>query len=300
MSSKPSRTFVIIVNYDSAELVQACVSSFTEDPLLRFVVIDNASPSADQRAALDALAQSEPRMTSIFSDQNLGFGGAVNTAVSASEASAQDRIWILNPDTELCDGAEDSLRLALDRNPGSIISPIIRYAHQPSEVWFQGGTFDRQRGVTRHSIDPGATCTFLSGASLLMDVGTWDSLGGFREDLFMYWEDADLCGRAVAANVPLVIAPEAEILHHVGATTSTDGMKSLIWYRFMARNRLIVCADSVWRAIDLTVGRGLIPTARLFWRAIKEPGRTAPRFAGLLSGIREGFVAVSQWNPADS
>jgi UDP-N-acetyl-D-mannosaminuronic acid transferase (WecB/TagA/CpsF family) len=80
----------------------------------------------------------------------------------------------------------------------------------------------------------------LSGAAMFMSLSTWNKLGGFRPDLFMYWEDTDFSIRARHAGVQLFVEPRAEIWHAEGGTMSSDSGMSRLYYRFNCRNRIIV------------------------------------------------------------
>lgn len=298
MTISGSRTIVVIVNFNSADLISRCVATFPVDDDIEFFVMDNASPGADESTKLTELALHDRRVRPISSPVNVGFGAAVNTAISAAAPDPTDTLWVLNPDVEISEGALTALSETLAEVPDAVLSPVIYYLSHPSEVWFGGGEIDLTAGVTRHITSthpdsPVRECGFLTGAAMFMRASTWEKLGGFREDLFMYWEDADLCLRARARGIPLLVVPSAGVLHHVGATTSRDGAKSLLWYEYMARNRLIVCASRRLRVFDLVLGRGSVATARFIWRAFKEPGPTLARLKTLTRGHVDGFRAVS-------
>lgn len=293
------RTIVAVVNYNSADLTVECVASFPKSEDLVFSIVDNASPGGGQIERLKTLAADDSRVRLHRSPQNLGFGGAVNLALNLVPPDPGDRVWVLNPDTRLMPGCHEALVDALAREPEAILSPVIRYASPPDQVWFGGGELDVVRGATRHltsaptGTEPSRN-SFLTGAAMFMSAGTWISLGGFREDLFMYWEDTDLCIRSQQNSTPLLVIPAAEITHHVGATTSGDGTKSLLWYRYMSRNRLLVCASTLPRGIDLMVGRGAVESARFVWRAVKEPGNPVPRLIELLRGSFNGLSMLAR------
>ncbi|MCM8832032.1 MAG: galactosyltransferase-related protein, partial [Candidatus Omnitrophica bacterium] len=55
---------------------------------------------------------------------------------------------------------------------------------------------------------------FLTGGCLLVRRKTWEIVGGFDENFYLYgWEDADWCKRAKEKKVKLIYFPEAEFLH---------------------------------------------------------------------------------------
>jgi GT2 family glycosyltransferase len=53
-------------------------------------------------------------------------------------------------------------------------------------------------------------------------------LGGCDERFFMYWEDADLCRRALAAGWKTMYEPAAEVVHHTGRASRHAPVRSLV------------------------------------------------------------------------
>ena len=71
----------------------------------------------------------------LVSDDNVGFGTAVNRAVAASTA---DVVILVNPDAVVEPETVESLVAHLDANPGvAAASPTI--LNQEGRVWFAGG-----------------------------------------------------------------------------------------------------------------------------------------------------------------
>jgi GT2 family glycosyltransferase len=54
------------------------------------------------------------------------------------------------------------------------------------------------------------------GAALLLDLKTWNILGGFSDKYFLYSEDTDLCWRARNAGFPVIYDPSVHIWHSQG------------------------------------------------------------------------------------
>ena len=134
---------------------------------------------------------------------------------------------------------------------------------------------------------------FLSGAALMLTAGTFASLGGLREDLFLYWEDVDLSLAAAAAGLRMAVVLGAQVWHAEGASSRREGDGgSAIYYRWTARNRIVVSSDHrVGRPWSLVLGPGSAETARLLARALvrERRGRThkaAEVVAGTWAGLR--------------
>jgi N-acetylglucosaminyl-diphospho-decaprenol L-rhamnosyltransferase len=117
-----SRLTIVIVTYNSAGHVGACVASLTESPPAvshEIVVVDNAS--GDATVAL--LRREWPAVRVMESRRNLGFAAANNRAIRESQS---DLVLLLNPDTVVPAGAVDALVARLDERPDvAIIGPRL-------------------------------------------------------------------------------------------------------------------------------------------------------------------------------
>ena len=68
---------------------------------------------------------------------------------------------------------------------------------------------------------------WVSGSSLLTKREVFKRIGLLDERFFMYVEDVDFCYRAKRAGILTYYLPDAEIVHHVGASTR----RRWIWMR---------------------------------------------------------------------
>ena len=289
---------VVIVNYQSADYTIECVRSFGSEKA-NFYVLDNGSPDPTEFDTLESNLGTRDGLKLLQSGENTGFGAGVNSAVSSISAEPDDLLWILNPDTTVTSSAIDEMTRYVGSTNGVIASPVIHTGDNSDSVWFAGGRLDRSLGESSHftRIPPASDGTpyavsFLTGAALMMKMSTWQSLGGFREDLFLYWEDADLSRRAVNAGIELRVVPSARIWHRVGASSSVEAVKSLDWYYYLLRNRLIVCADGPSDLPRLVLGVGIVPISNHILRAIKERGPFLPRLRAMIRGTRDGISIV--------
>ena len=99
----------------------------------------------------------------------------------------------------------------------------------------------------------------LCGGACAIRREVWRALGGFREDLFMYYEDTDLSWRLREHGWRVVYAREAVVRHEHASSSGTD---SPMFIRVNARNRILVAAAHspapvVLQALARTLVRGL-------------------------------------------
>ena len=60
---------------------------------------------------------------------------------------------------------------------------------------------------------------------------TWDELGGFDVDYFMYSEETDLCLRAAKHGIARIFFPHARVLHIGGASERSKPYKTIKLFR---------------------------------------------------------------------
>ncbi len=63
----------------------------------------------------------------------------------------------------------------------------------------------------------------VAGTCMLMWTKTFRDIGGFSPQYFMYAEDMDLRFKALRAGFRIYHVPTAEIVHHSGASSSSQG-----------------------------------------------------------------------------
>ncbi|MGY1664578.1 glycosyltransferase family 2 protein [Geodermatophilus sp. SYSU D00696] len=292
----------MIVSYRSAELVRTCVASIPPTPQVPHIVVVNNDPECELEArVLATLQHDDHRVTVHHSPRNGGFGAGVNQGVRLAKSLGCDSVWILNPDVEVQEGCLQRLQMALGEHPDAMISPVITSGLPPDEyIWFAGGSLDVRRGRSHHfgfrqSLDVLAatdlTVSFLTGTAVMTRVHTFERLGGFREDLFLYWEDVDLSIRAQQMGIPMLVVGEARLWHKQGG--SVDDRSDMFFY-YAQRNRLIVSWTTAQRGLaTMLVGAGFVETLRLLGRPlVRSKQHRMKKLRRSLHGLVAGIAAV--------
>ncbi|WP_228373596.1 glycosyltransferase [Demequina soli] len=292
-----------IVNYNSCDLVEACIRSLRNNGVTDAVVVDN-SESTEEVARLQQLNSRDFPIEVFSSGGNLGYGAALNSIGRRVAMAPNDVVCILNPDTRSHSGSVHSIVEALKAGTCDIVSPhIVGGSMSQPTSWFSGGRFNPVSCSASH-VDFGREIDllgevgiresqFLSGAAMLMARSTWDRLGGFDESYFMYWEDVELSLRARRLGMRLAVSDKWYLWHEEGGTGAREPLRGAPYYRFMSENRVRLAHSlgiSSWR---LVVGSGARETLRLVFAPIRnrEP-RSAHKaltaLAGTLRGIARG------------
>lgn len=208
-------------------------------PPAEIIVVDNPS---DSSAVIRAMVRESPAATLLALESNLGFAGGMNVGLSV----VQSALVLLTEDDIVL--APDCLaRLVdclLDRPSAALVAPVI-YNLGSGTVRSAGGevTLGPVYRQTFHdwdapllSGDPSTprAVGFIPGAIFVARTHELRALGGFREDFFMYGEDAELCLRIERKNLAVVLEPRATCHHQdhdgsaVSATVAFHKQKNLI------------------------------------------------------------------------
>lgn len=282
---------VIIVSYNTAALTLRAIETLyanTRSTTFECIVLDNASNDGSAQE----IAARFPEVTLIRLNKNLGFARANNLA---SRHCLTPYILLLNPDTETEPGAIDALLRCARTHPlAGIWGGRTVFADGSLNIascWAAPtlrGLFTRAMGLSTlwprsEFANPEAygawlrdTCRevdIVVGCFLLIERGLWETLGGFKPKYFMYGEDADLCLRARRLGARPMITPDAQIVHHVGASSPRNDEKALL----VMRSRASIIRDHwprwqvgpgialmwLWSALRFVVTRPLARHPRL-------------------------------------
>jgi GT2 family glycosyltransferase len=238
----------VLVNYNGGSELTRALQSLADDLTDRrweAVVVDNASSDGSDRLA-DAFA---PRVRLLRNATNVGFGRAVNQGVAASRAPL---VLIMNPDCRLAPGATRTLQAQLDAHEAcAIVGPRVldpdgavqgSARGDPDMLtglfgrtgrlrgWFPQLAAARRNVLTDASLSngsPSVVVDWVSGACMLVRRSAFESVGGFDEGYFLYWEDADLCRRLRGRGYHVRYVPGATAVHSVGRSSRSAPAASI-------------------------------------------------------------------------
>lgn len=265
----------IIVTYNSADAIDACVAPLLEAGA-HVVVVDNASS--------DATLQHVPESVEVVANaDNRGFPAAVNQGIA--RAGGSTTVLLVNPDCVVPPDTVRALHAFLGEHPDvGLVAPRLReesgavqisahplgsfstlLANRARRVLPQAvaDRFGESYDVCLHATEPtDVGMTIAACVAIRADV--LERIGGLDEGYFMYLEDMELCLQIRRAGYRVVYLPTVEA-RHVGGASSGD--RSHVWphhsrslLRFHARHRprtfQLVRATLVARAV-LGMGVGL-------------------------------------------
>ncbi len=215
----------VVVTYRSASQLPSLLPGLVEQ-VDDVVVVDNASDDDTVRIA----RQHAPQAQVIRLDENHGFAAGVNAGMARA---AGEFVLVCNPDVVLQPGAVESLVAAHQRQPRSILGPVVLTGQgqfQPTRsglpgVWtFLGeevliperarpGSWPARLWPRWQRYDQPVSGPLLTGACLLIPRAVWEEVGPMDERYFLYWEETDWQLRAHAHGIPTMLVPDARVIH---------------------------------------------------------------------------------------
>lgn len=170
--------------------------------------------------------------------KNRGFSKAVNTGVRATKG---DLILLLNTDVL---PNNDFLKpvIPIFEDPKVFAVSLHEKGYGWADGYFADGYIQLAMGKESKSRH---TSFYVSGGSGVFSKKIWKELGGMDEDLLspFYWEDIDLCYRALKRGYINLWEPKGVVEHHHESTISKFPKKYVA--RVKERNQLLV----IWKNI---------------------------------------------------
>ena len=248
---------VVILNYNTRELLHNCLASLHDQEGLDFItcVVDNAS--SDNTAAM--VREQFPEVHLIPSKSNDGYPAGNNIGLRAfgfPNRGEARYAMLLNPDTVVPPGALQAMVTFADNHPDiGVLGPKLMLADGTLDKACRRGfptpevSLYRFTGLSR--VFPGSprfgryNMTFLNenepadvdstvGACMMLRQEVIRKIGLLDERFFMYGEDLDWCLRAKNCQLPdgtgayRVFYLPSVIIHHVKRASSSHSARAQV------------------------------------------------------------------------
>lgn len=246
---------IIIVNYNVAQLLAACLDSILaspiaineadgKQPIVEIIVVDSAS--SDNSVSM--LKQHYPQVRLLAQSENVGFTQGNNIGLEAAQGR---HVFLLNPDTEIIEDAILEMIAYLDAHPdvgiigphtlnsdGSTQSSRRRFMSKRiaffESTWLQAYTpqaWLEDFYVTAPADDAIVDVDWVQGSALVARRKVYEQIGGLDTGFVMYFEEQDWCKRAKDADWRVVYLGTAQITHHGGKSTEQVGAHKHIYFQ---------------------------------------------------------------------
>lgn len=232
---------IVIVSWNVSAAVRQCLISIRQHAsTANVVVVDNAS--TDGTVAM--VGREFPEITVIRNSRNVGFARACNQGAALGKQSV---ILFLNPDAQLCSDAGDMLQTMFEEQPfvgiigpkilnidGSVQPSVRRFPTPLSFLWellklkrllpglgvLRKNHMEEFRYNTLRAVDQ------VMGAAFAVRRSLYETLQGFDERFFIWFEEVDFCYRAHILGWLIFFVPDLTVIHRRGASFE---QRSIVW-----------------------------------------------------------------------
>ena len=312
---------IIIVNWNSAEYVKACLHSVyreTKNVKFEVIVVDNASYDR----CGEMLKYEFPQVKFIQNTENSGFATANNVGFQRSVGRF---VLFLNPDTVVLESAINIMQHHMQnlKDAGAIgcrllntdgslqtssILPFPTILNQSLNYEPLRLLFPRMVlwGIRPLFEDTGAhfVVQAVSGACIMVRREVFEKVGMFSTDYFMYSEDIDLCHKISMAGYKVYFVRTATIVHHGGGSSNQRKESSYAdiqmresVFKFLRRTRGGLYASG-YRLTMCVVALIRIGIISILYMPTMCLGRFSSRRYSLMKwiGILRWSLALEKWS----
>lgn len=274
---------------DEALVALACLA---REPQHKVVIVDNDS-SPEQRNLLRREGPSRLRgLQIVWNKTNAGFPSACNQAVDLVTTPFAallncDLTWQVPLMNELLD------EIAARSNVAAI-QPLVL---DTSGKVDSGGAFQTPLGflyLWQHQANPNFpdhpfAAHSVQGSFMVWRTDIYRGLGGMDPRFFLYFEESDLCHRALNAGYEVLVDPLVSVVHVGGTSTSS---RRLFSEKLSFRNRAwSLCRNLPWQQVAIVLPLHLVAVfLYALLNLLKDPIRSVTLASAALRGVGRGLL----------
>ena len=227
---------VLIVNWNTRDLLRACLQSLRRYPLsepMEVWVLDNASHDGSAQMVQHEFAG----VNLVASECNLGYAAGNNLLLRRAHG---EYLLLLNPDTEVTEGALDTAVQFLREHPeaaalgaklihpdGRVQASVRGFPEPQAVLWEYLGLarlFPRLRRLGGYRMrwftyERIADVDQPMGTFLMLSRRAVEAVGLMDERFPIFFNEVDWCYRAKAQGWKVYFHPNVTVIHHGGAST---------------------------------------------------------------------------------
>ncbi|NNK18920.1 MAG: glycosyltransferase family 2 protein [Maribacter sp.] len=233
---------IILINYNSSEYSIKCIErvlEITSNSLsYEIIIVDNASKKEDFALLKSSLAQLNNDKVSLYRSRiNTGFGGGNMHGVQFAKGKYY---LFLNNDTLLQNDAiaicHDFMEKTLD---AAVCGAQIFNENEEKEVSFDHFTsffreifgkralelvFPKSKPKRRKNYINPIPVDYVNGSFMFFRACDFNAVGGFDTNIFLYFEENDICLRLKKRGKKTYFVPSASYLHYQGKSVDKTGI----------------------------------------------------------------------------
>lgn len=245
---------IIIITFNSGKYIRNCLDSILKSlkhsKEYEIIIFDNNSTDD----TIDTCESYNNSIRIICNTSNRGYSSSINKAIKKTKFQ---NILILNPDIVIMNHAIHNLHKALSIINAGIVGPkllnsdgtfqlssrrhfptlgiLLSYIFRLNRIFPHSKLFGKYNYTsTDRNIQLDVDST--SGACMMFKKEIYNSVNGFDENFFMYFEDTDFCLRVKNKGFRVIYCPSAEVVHY---NDYVDNYSAKIFYFYQSFEKFI-------------------------------------------------------------
>ncbi len=220
---------IIIVTYNSSSIIINCLNKINYN-LYNVIIVDNAS--TDNTVFI--IESNFPSLKIIKNNKNIGYGRANNIALRKVET---EFAMVLNPDAFIFEKEIDFIISSLQAEKEIAIgAPLLLSSYPPTEL-----DIAKQNSIVESNLiektNQYMSVKYIIGALLFLRMSAFKKIGFFDENIFLYYEDDEICFRAINNGYKLAIF-NSVFGFHIGSGSSSYNPRVVykrFWHRALSK-----------------------------------------------------------------
>ena len=190
---------IIIISYNSGEIISRCLGQLINSHRYPVIIVDNCSSDGSGKALEQKFNHQKTTIKHL--PVNIGYGRAANVGLSATSTPYA---LLLNPD--LIATIED-------------VDKLLQRALAESD---QTAIWGPATSLKEHEKDVSESVEWISGCAMLFDMKKLQHIGFFDENIFLFFEETDLCQRTINAGFGIKRCNMIHFNHLAGKSSSSN------------------------------------------------------------------------------
>lgn len=229
---------IIIINFNSSNYTINCIESIykhTKDVTFEIIVVDNNSTSEDVNTLSDFL-ENKP-IIFVKSKINLGFGGGNHFGYQFAKGN---HYAFVNNDAELTENSLLKLfNYSQDHKDIGVLGlhqvnkegERFKYSYRQF-IGLKYHLFNQQKPhkyyskKTKSDLTSPFTVDLVSGAFMFFKKEAYEISGGFDPNIFLFYEEMDVCLRLKKHGYKTVFYPNSTFIHYMGKSSTNVKIKN--------------------------------------------------------------------------